>query len=466
MYIRRFVSTFILALFVIPCLQAQTAEEFAKTTTIRRDEWGVPHIDGPTDAAVAFAFGYAQAEDFFWQVEDSTIMGLGRYAEINGEAGLDNDLVNRAFEIPRRSKEDFEKAAPPYRKLAEAFAAGLNFYLEKHTEVKPRLITHFEPWYFSAIERNNILTHMYGQMHIDRSGNKKNLEEWRAHAGSNGWAIAPSRTKSGNAMLFINPHQPYYGYGQFGEAHLRSGEGMNVSGSYIYGSPVVLIGRNENLGWANTTNDPDIADAWIETFDDPAHPLNYKYDHGYRTATEWKENVNVKTPNGTEQREYTFRKTHHGPILARQDATHYLAGRVMNLFEGNRMKQLLGMAKAKNLAEFKEAHKDFDFPLFNMTYADRDGNIYYLYAASIPERDPNFDWSRPVDGSDPRTEWGPIHPLLDLPQVQNPPSGFVQNCNSTPFATTDDGSPFWQDYPQYMVEEKHEDRRRAKVSRM
>ncbi len=460
-------SLLFLSILLLPAfLSAQPVEDYSKQVKIHRDSWGVPHIDGPTDAAVAYGFAYAQAEDFFWQIEDTAIMGLGRSAEFNGENGLDNDLVNRAFEIPRRSKEDYEKSEPQFRKIGEAFAAGLNHYLEKHPNTPRRLTEKFEPWHFSAMERNSLLTHTYGRLHTGRGDLRKNLEEWRKHAGSNGWAIAPSRTASGNAMLFINPHQPYYGYGQFGEAHLRSGEGLNVSGCFLFGSPLIIIGRNEYLGWANTTNDPGMASAWVETFDDSQNPLNYKYDGAYRTATEWTEIVKIKKGNNIEERTYTFRKTHHGPIIAKRDDTHYISGRVANLFEGNRMRQLFAMAKSKNLDDFKRAHKDSDFPLFNMTYADREGNIFYLYGAAVPTRDPSFDWNQPVDGSDPRTEWGPIHRMEDLPQVENPPSGFVQNCNSTPFTTTDVGSPSWQDYPPYMVEEKHDDKRRARVSRM
>lgn len=455
------------ALFGSAAAIAQTPAEYAAQTTIHRDQWGVAHIHGATDAATLFGFGYSQAEDYLWQLEESVIMGMGRASELDGEGGLDNDIINRAFEIPGRSREDIEKAEPEHKKLMNAFTMGVNYYLEKHPEDKTRLVERFEPWMFMALERNNILTHIWGHLGIDRVGARKTLEEWRAHSGSNGWAIAPSRTASGNAMLFINPHQPYYGYGQFGEAHLHSDENLDVSGSYIFGGPLILIGRNANMGWANTTNEPDVADTWVETFDDPAHPLDYKYGDGHKTAVEWSDKIKVKGKDGAlEERTYKFMKTHHGPVLGERDATHKLAGRVANLFEGNRMKQLLGMARAKNIEEFKDAHRGFEFPIFNMTCADRSGNIYYLYAGAVPKRDSQFDWTKPVDGSDPRTEWGRLHTLEELPQVMNPPSGFLQNCNSTPFTATDDGSPFWQDYPDYMVGEKHEDRRRAKVSRM
>lgn len=441
------------------------SEEIARSVTIYRDTYGVPHIDGPTDASVVFGFAYTQAEDYFWQLEDSYIMAVGRYAEVNGEAGLENDMLNRSFEIVSRSKEDFEKLEPQYKAIPEAFAAGVNWFLKHHPEVKPRLLDHFEPWYPLAQERNLLLSFLYGQVHLGKSQIKKNLEGWRAHVGSNAWALGPQKTKDGHAMLFANPHQPYFGFGQWIEGHVRSGEGLDISGAALFGGPLISVGHNQNIGWSHTVNDPDVADAWIETFDDPKNPLAYRYDGGYRTATEWKDTIKVGENGKTEERTYTFRKTHHGPIVGKKDDTHYYSARVARLFDGNRAKQNLGMAKAKNLEEFRTAMADLSLQMFNTVYADKKGDIYYLYNGSIPKRDPSFDWTKPVDGSDPKTEWGELHPLGELPQVINPPTGYVQSCNSSPFTTTDDGSPFRGDYPLYMAEDKDDDKRRAKISR-
>ena len=441
-------------------------DKLASQVTIHRDQWGVPHIEGPTDASVSFGFAYAQAQDYFWQIEDTYIAALGRYAEIYGEPGLDKDLLNNSFEIVSGAQEDFPTLEPQVQKICEGYAAGLNYFLKQHPEVKPRLITHIEPWHVVAYERAVLLEFLFGKTHASKGKVKAVMEEIRAATGSNTWAIGPSRTKSGNAMLFANPHQPWFGYGQFYEGHLKSGEGMNMAGSAFFGGPLITIGHNEVLGWSHTVNEPDVGDVWVETFDDPKNPLNYRYGDGYRTADQWQQTIKVKTPQGLEDRTYTFRKTHHGPIIGKQDDGKYLAVKIAKLTEGSRMRQAIKMGKAKNLSEWRDAMAELNLQMFNTCYADNQGNIFYVYNGTVPKRDPQFDWSNPVDGSDPRTEWQGLHTFDELPQILNPKSGYVQNCNATPFLATDEGNPSIGDYPPYMVEEEMTDKRRSEVSRM
>ena len=437
----------------------------AQSVTIHRDDWGVPHIYGTTDASIAFGMAYAQCEDYFWQLEDTYIQSLGRYAEIHGESGLNNDLLHRTFEIDRRSREDYANLKPPIKKICDAYVAGINYFLQKNPEVKPRLIERFEPWHVVAYDRFIMLSFVYGKSHAPRPNAERQERLEDAVIGSNQWAIAPEKTRDGHAMLFVNPHQPFYGPGQFYEAHVKNQEGINFSGACFFGSPFPSLGHNEYLGWAYTVNEPDIADVYRETFDLEGQPLMYRYADGYRKATQWQDSIEVKTDEGMETRQFTFLKTHHGPCVAVEDDQHRLAVKIAALFGGTRIEQGLRMIKAKNLEEWLEANRLQLLPMFNAAYADRKGNIFYLYNGTIPIREPGFDWRRPVDGSDPRTEWKGIHPLEDLPQVLNPPTGYVQNCNSTPFTTTDDGNPFEGDFPSYMVEEKHDDKRRAKISR-
>lgn len=448
------------------CRADKLGDELAPQVTIHRDQWGVPHIEGPTDASVSFGFAYAQAQDYFWQIEDTYIGAVGRYAEVYGEPGVDKDLLNHSFEIAKGAQSDFAKLAPELQAICAGYAAGLNHYLAKHPETKPRLITQFEPWHVVAYERAVLLEFLFGKTHASKGKVKAVLEEMRAATGSNVWAIGPQRTKSGKAMLFANPHQPWFGYGQFYEGHLKSGEGLNMAGSSFFGGPLVTIGHNEVLGWSHTVNEPDVGDVWIETFDDPKNPLNYRYGDGYRTATQWKETIKVKTPAGLEDRAYTFRKTHHGPIIGKQDDGRYLAVKIAKLTEGSRMRQALKMAKSRNLAEWRDAMAELDLQMFNTCYADNQGNIFYVYNGTVPKRDPSFDWSKPVDGSDPRTEWQGLHTFDELPQMLNPKSGYMQNCNATPFLAADEGNPSIGDYPRYMVEEQMTDKRRSEVSRM
>jgi len=441
------------------------ADKYSKEVIVHRDGYGVPHIKGPTDASVVFGVAYTECEDYFWQVEETMIACIGRQSEILGEAGLQNDMQTALFEIVERSKADFKKLEPKLQEFCNAYAAGYNFYLKNHPEVKPRLIDKYEPYFLLCYERSMILGRLLGHAHAPRGKLPKMLEEVRAATGSNEWAISGSKTKSGNAMLFINPHQPWYGTGMFTEMHVVSDEGWNFSGSSFPGGPFPTFGFNEHLGWAYTVNEPDIGDVYRETFDHPSDPNKYRYDDGWRTADVWKRSINVKTDSGLEEREYTFRKTHHGPIMGKEDDTHYLAVKVSKLHNGSRMRQALAMTKATNFKDWYKAAGMMNLQMFNTAYADKDGNIFYLYNGTIAKKDPKYDWRNPVDGSTSKTEWGDYYSIDELPQVLNPISGFIQNCNSTPFTTTDDENPSKKDFPSYMVEDKEDDKRRAKMSR-
>ncbi|MBI2827240.1 MAG: penicillin acylase family protein [Planctomycetia bacterium] len=467
-------------LILSPCRPAPAADgssvdprQLAAQVTIYRDGYGMPHIDGSTDESVLFGLGYCQAEDYFWQLEDSYVMGLGRYAELYGKQFLDKDKRNRAFEIPQRSKEDWTRLDPEVQRLGAAFTGGINYFLDTHPQVKPRLLARFEPWHILAFGRGAILELVAGHMHVSTGnvpttyGEKKLDEEIRAGTGSNAWAIAGTKTRSGKPMLLINPHQPYYGYGQFYEAHLRSGEGWNFTGAAFFGTAVPALGHNEHCGWGFTTNEPGAGSSWVVTFDDPDEPLNYRYGEGHRKAVEWKDAIKVRRgASDFDVVECTFRKTHHGPILHKRSETEYVAGQIARFYDALLSRQSMRMVRAQNFADFREAMGMRHLHLFNTVYADVHGNIYYLYNGIVPRRDPSFDWSHPVDGADPRTEWQGIHPLDDLPQVLNPKSGYVQNCNSTPFTTTDDAAVAIGDYPAYMIEDRYDDKRRAKMSRL
>ncbi|MEQ9410104.1 MAG: penicillin acylase family protein [Fuerstiella sp.] len=494
--LRAVIAWGLLTMAVAPGVAAASGPE---STTITRDQWGVAHIHGTSHADAFFGMGYAQAEDYFWQLEDTCIQALGRYAEIMGEDGIRSDIQNRSFEIPRRSREDFGKLSPEHQDMATAFAEGVNRYLQTHPEEKPRLITHFEPWYVMAMDRHMLLHFIYRQAHIGKPQNRSKDEiagidrepeaaddnvvfAWdvaeppdsafseavRAAIGSNAWAISGTKTRSGRPMLFINPHQPWYGMGQFYEVHVSSGDGLNFTGACFFGNPFPTIGHNEHLGWTYTVNEPDIADAWQVSFDHPEHPLNYRYGDGYRSATQWVETLKVKRGDKLVDQQVTFRKTHHGPIVRKQNDRTYLAAQVAGLFSMERVDQAWGMVLARNFSEWRTAISRCAIPMFNVVYADQAGNIFYAYNGTIPVRDPAFNWQRPVDGSNPKTDWQGIHTFDELPQVLNPSAGYVQSCNSAPFTTThvNADNPQKADFPNYMVEDAHVDMRRSRMSRM
>jgi len=446
-----------LLLSAIP-LAASTPEQLAKSVTIYRDNYGVPHIYGPTDASCVFGFIYAQAEDNFWQIEDSYIRSLGRASEIYGAKALDDDRLVHALEIPRLAQAEYARANPAAKKMADALADGLNYYLARNQQVKPRLLTHFEPWYIYAFNRYAL----YYLFIFRKSGLQPKELSAMESQGSNMWAVTPAKSADGHALLFINPHQPFFGPGQWYEGHVHSDEGWDMSGASFFGSGFPTIGHNETLGWSHTVNEPDIVDLYQETFDNPSDPLAYKYDGAYRKATEWQDTIKVKTDSGLTDRTFTFRKTHHGPIVAKRDGKP-LAVKMARFEEGGQIDEWYAMGKSRNFDEFKKAMSAVAVPMFNAIYADRDGNIFYVYNGAVPKRSTKFDWSRPVDGSTPETEWQGYHSFNELPQVTNPKSGFVQNCNSTPFTTTVFGNPDPSEFPKYMVGEG--DTPRAKISR-
>ncbi|HSJ23572.1 MAG TPA: penicillin acylase family protein [Longimicrobiales bacterium] len=479
----------------------EAGERLAASVTIVRDEWGVPSILGPTDAAVMFGLAYAQAEDNYWQIEEDYIHLLGRASNWYGERYLAADLVRAVFEVERLSREEYEGEPPERKVLWDAFAAGLNYYLRTTPGVQPRLITRWEPWMFFARfrlvgENTRIdgvrLGDIAELMGVGVTGAVRSAEfggfsgvggfgggrgagvtgAYPADAstgalaepqGSNMWAIAGSRTESGHALLFQNPHVRFFGDGQRYEMHVHSDQGWHVRGFAVLGTPVPRSGHNEHLAWSHTNTGADHSDVYEVVFDHPSDPLMYRYDDGWRQATEWTDTIRVNTAGGVVAREFTFRRTHHGPVVAMRDGVG-LAVRVGRMEEGGSIQQWYEMGRARNLDEFRAALNRRAFPISNTMYADVEGNIYYLHGNAVPRRADGYDWSRPVDGSTSATEWQGWHELDELPEILNPRSGWIQNTNGTPFLATGEGDNLDPSrYPTYMAPEP--DNGRARSSR-
>ena len=460
---------FFLLCSALSCAGAVSAQadldKLARDVTIYRDVYGVPHVFGRTDASTVFGFAYAQAEDNFWRIEENYIAAIGRSAEVYGERTLERDRRNRALEIPRLAKDEYRRLDLHTRAICDAFAAGLNFYLRRHPEIKPRLLTKFEPWYPLAFIRYNYYQNGFS---FDRALGRTDLQtaevdqRQKDNQGSNGWVVGPSKSASGNALLFINPHLPFFGSGQVYEGHLHSDEGWNFTGYTRFGFPFPYVGHNENGGWVSTDNSADLTDVYAETFDDPKNPLAYRYGNGHRMATEHTEEILVKAQTGVEKRSFKMVRTHHGPILATREGKK-LAIRMAKFESDGWLREWYLMTRANSLAELKRAMAPLNMLFGNVMYADRQGNTFYLYNGAVPRRDPRFDWQKPVDGSDPGTEWKGYHTIDELPQLTNPKTGWMQNCNTTPFLLTSEGNPDPKNFPSYMVQES--DNLRGEISR-
>ena len=474
----------------------------AGQVTIYRDKFGVPHIFGKTDAAAIFGLMYAQCEDNFWQLEQDLLRSIGRAAESSGEKGVANDRLYRAFEVERLSKEEYERLPSSLRAICDAYAAGINHYLARQFDPRsrsgrPGLLERAEPWHILATSRMGRLGGLnrvglpvsairIGEPIgataladrpagsggpevpelLDEQDSLLALERTIAidpDAGSNMWAIGPAKSATGNPMLLINPHVGFFGGGQRYEAHLHSEEGLDVYGFAILGTPYIRSGFTANLGWSHTNNYADTVDGYLETFDRAGAPLDYRYGAGYRTATEWEDSIQVKTAAGLETRRYRFRRTHHGPLIGELNGRP-VAARVARLSEGGELAQRVAMNRARNFSEFRAALARVALTGSNTLYADRTGKIYYVHGNAMPRRPLGPDWSKPVDGSQTGTEWQGYHRLDELPNRLNPPAGYLQNCNSTPFLMTGGrGNPDRRRYPDYMVPE--EDTARARSSR-
>jgi penicillin amidase len=263
-------------------------------------------------------------------------------------------------------------------------------------------------------------------------------------------------------MLFINPHVSFFGLSTYWEVHLESEEGLVFSGMTRFGFMLPYMGNSDHLGWAYTDNYGDHGDLYVEELSEDL--TSYRYDGAWKDVNSWTETINVQSSDGLQPREFRFHKTHHGPSLGVTESGDLLAVRLAKLDEGGWFEQWYGMMRARSLEEFRASVSHLNVPYMNTMYADRDGNILYLYTHAIPRRSLSYDWSQPVPGRDPATEWQGYHSLDELPQFLNPETGYLQNTNSDPLRATDGIQITAGEFPPYMLGDET-DNRRAQSSR-
>jgi acyl-homoserine lactone acylase PvdQ len=430
-------------------------EKLAQDVTIIRDNWGIPHIYGKTDADAVFGLLYAQCEDDFKRVELNYIEKLGRLAEIKGQSVLYNDLEIRLLIDESDAKADYKKAAPWLKKLLNSYADGINFYLYKHPEVKPALLTHFEPWYpllwtdgsIGAISTAGLTT---GELKTFYSGNSDKVayvaRETEVQTGSNGFALAPSKTASGNSILYINPHTTFYFRP---EVQVHSEEGLNVYGAVTWGQFFIYQGFNDYCGWMHTSSNVDVADMYAEKIVRKKDKLFYEYDSKLVPVSEKKITIKYLENGKLVPKTFKTYATIHGPIMAQRD------GKWISLKSNNRsmdgLVQSWVRTKSRGLEDYKKAMDLKANTSNNTVFADSKGNIAYWHGNYLPVRDPKLDWSKVMDGTTSTTEWKGLHEVSESVHLYNPANGWLQNCNSTPFSVSGNESPKKSDFPFYMA---------------
>ena len=426
----------------------------AANVTITRDDWGIAHIHGKTDAEAVFGMIYAQAEDDFNRVEMNYLTSLGRTAEAEGEGKIWQDLRQRLFIDPEALSVQYAASPVWLKALMDAWAGGLNAYLADHPAVKPRVLTHFEPWMalsFSEgsiggdIERVNLtdLEAFYGHkptLHaeIDTS--------FKEPTGSNGIAIAPQNTVDGHALLLINPHTSFFFRS---ELQMTSDEGLNAYGASTWGQFFIYQGFNAHAGWMHTSSGVDNVDRFAETIVRKGGKLAYRYGPNTRPVVASSISLAYKVPDGSlKTRAFTTYATHHGPVIAEKDGK-WIAMALMNtplkaLQQSFLRTRTIDYASFAKVAELKANSSN------NTLFADDKGEIAYLHPQFIPRRDDRFDYTKPVDGADPATDWKGLHALSEAPHSVNPTIGWAFNTNDWPYSTSGPDSPKLADFPKYM----------------
>lgn len=464
-------------------------EAEAKNVTIIRDRWGIPHIYGKTDANTVFGLMYTECQEDFPRVEKNYLEQLGRQAEAYGESYLYNDVMMRLIYDSAAAVADYQKSPDWLHNLLDAFADGVNYYLYKHPEVKPLVLKHWEPWYPLMFTDGSVSATSTGGVRVDeirdfygagvnRVSRASDLERmiledrgirvkgdgggdgagcagggsgdgWLpddAESGSNGFALAGFRTASGNTELYINPHVPFY----FRlEVQLVSDEGLNAYGAVTWGQFFVYQGFNAHCGWMHTSSLADVADVYAEKVERQGDGWVYAYEGGTRPVVPRPFTVYYKRNDSVLAMPVTGFFTHHGPVLASRD------GKWLSLREYNRSMNALieawQITRANTFDEYKKAMDLRANTTNNTVYADDQGNIAYWHGNFMPRRDTSYDWSLPVDGSIAATEWKGVHELDEIVHSYNPATGWIQNCNSTPYALSGGSSPARGKYPTYMA---------------
>ena len=427
----------------------------ASRVTITRDNWGIPHVRGRSDADAVFGLMYAQGEDDFSRIEANYLTALGRTAEADGEEAIWSDLRQRLFIDPQQLKTQYAASPPWLKSLMTAWADGLNFYLATHPTTRPRVLTRFEPWMALSFTEGSIggdierislskLKTFYGK---PTQPTEQELGMVRQEpSGSNGIVIAPRLTANGHSLLLINPHTSFYFRS---EAQMTSGQGLNAYGASTWGQFFVYQGFNEHAGWMHTSSTVDNVDEFAETVTQRPGGLAYLYGRELRPVTRQVVTLDFRRADGSiGQRSFTAYRTHHGPIVAAKDGRWIATALMWKPVPA--LEQSYLRTKAADLASYLKVAERKANSSNDTLFADIKGNVAFLMPQFMPIRTDRFDYTRPVDGGDPTTDWRGLHSVVSLPNVIKPRHGWAFNVNDGPWNAAGPDSPKAKNYPRYM----------------
>jgi acyl-homoserine-lactone acylase len=437
----------------------QTASTFADLgekydVRILRDDFGVPHIFGKTDADTAFGLAYAHAEDDFPTIVESLLQSRGELASFVGKEQAPIDFIAKLLRIQETVAEGYPSLPERVRALCDAYADGLNFYVANYPDALPQrylpmrgedVVAGFVfkgPFFYGL---DNEVKALFGEERKKPLATKDDgdetanaIERWLHKdgitVGSNAFAVAPSRTPDGSTYLAINSHQPWDGPVAWYEAHAVSEEGWNCIGGLFPGTPVILVGHNEHLGWAHTVNSPDLVDIYVLDIN-PENANQYRFDGEWRDFEVRQVPIEVKLwgpLRWTVNQEALW--SVHGPAVRQSHGVYAI--RFANMSDVRQVQQWYDMNKASNFEEWQAAMRMRANASLNTVYADKEGTIYYLFNGKLPVRAEGYNWEHYLPGDTSETLWEEYITFDAMPQVLNPQSGFVQNCNNTPFRTT------------------------------
>jgi acyl-homoserine-lactone acylase len=429
--------------------------QHAEHVHITRDNWGIAHIYGKSDADAVFGMIYAQAEDDFNRIERNYLNGLGWLAQAEGESAIYSDLRERLFIDAGTLQRQYTFSPAWLKTLMIAWSDGLNYYLSKHSTVAPKVIHHFEPWMALSFTEGSIggdietvdlakLEKFYGQPTPPSKNSEQSVPEENP-GGSNGFAIAPSRSASGHAMLWINPHTSYYFRS---ELQVVSEQGLNVYGAVTWGQFFVYQGFNSHNGWMHTSYGGDAIDEYAEDLVKKPDGLYYKYGAGLRKLKVTQITIPFKQADGVGKRTFTIYHSHHGPIIRAENGKWIAVKLLQDPIRA--LSQSYLRTKTRDYASFRKTQDMRTDTSNNTVYADANGTIAYFHGNFIPKRDTAFDFTHPVDGSNPATEWQGPHAIEDTITLLNPSNGWLFNSNNWPFSAAGDQSPKRENYPVYM----------------